>query len=127
MLTLMAAVIILIELTDIIFAVDSVPAVLAVSPDRFIAYASNVFALLGLRALFFVYQSVATKFWALTWALAGILAWIGFKMVVTPLGLHVPVWISLVVLALFLFGSILISIKFPKKTPEHPIHIDDSI
>jgi tellurite resistance protein TerC len=127
MLTLMAAVIILIELTDIIFAVDSVPAVLAVSPDRFIAYASNVFALLGLRALFFVYQSVATKFWALTWALAGILAWIGFKMVVTPLGLHVPVWISLVVLALFLFGSILISIMFPKKTPEHPIHIDDSI
>jgi tellurite resistance protein TerC len=127
MLTLMAAVIILIELTDIIFAVDSVPAVLAVSPDRFIAYASNVFALLGLRALFFVYQSVATKFWALTWALAGILAWIGFKMVVTPLGLHVPVWISLVVLALFLFGSILISIMYPKKTHEHPIHIDDSI
>ena len=90
MLTLMAGIIILIELTDIIFAVDSVPAVLAVSPDRFIAYSSNVFALLGLRALFFVYQSVAEKFWALSWALSSILAWISFKMIVTPLGFHIP-------------------------------------
>ncbi len=125
MLTMMAAVIILIELTDIIFAVDSVPAVLAVSPDRFIAYSSNVFALLGLRALFFVYQSVESKFWALSWALAGILGWIGFKMVVAPLGLHVPVAISLLVLAVFLGGSIAISLIWPRKLSEHPIHIDD--
>ena len=125
MLTMMAAVIILIELTDIIFAVDSVPAVLAVSPDRFIAYASNVFALLGLRALFFVYQAVANKFWALTWALSGILAWISFKMIVTPLGLHVPVAISLAVLTLFLGGSIVVSLVWKRKTPEHIIHIED--
>lgn len=124
MLTMMAAVIILIELTDIIFAVDSVPAVLAVSPDRFIAYASNVFALLGLRALFFVYQAVADKFWALTWALAGILAWISFKMIMTPLGLHVPIAISLAVLASFLGGSILVSIIWKRKAPEHSVHID---
>lgn len=123
MLTLMAAVIILIELTDVIFAVDSVPAVLAVSPDRFIAYSSNVFALLGLRALFFVYQSVASKFWALTWALAGILAWISFKMIAAPLGLHVPVAISLAVLAILLFGSIFISIQLPHRAPKHKIHI----
>jgi tellurite resistance protein TerC len=123
MLTLMAAVIILIELTDVIFAVDSVPAVLAVSPDRFIAYSSNVFALLGLRALFFVYQSVASKFWALAWALAGILAWISFKMIAAPLGFHVPVAISLAVLATLLFGSIIISIKFPHRAPKHKIHI----
>lgn len=125
MLTLMAAVIILIELTDIIFAVDSVPAVLAVSPDRFIAYSSNVFALLGLRALFFVYQSVASKFWALSWALSGILAWIGFKMVAAPLGLHVPIAISLTVLAVLLGGSIIVSLKWPRKVTEHPIHIKD--
>lgn len=125
MLTMMAAVIILIELTDIIFAVDSVPAVLAVSPDRFIAYSSNVFALLGLRALFFVYQSVADKFWALTWALAGILAWIGFKMIATPLGLHVPIAISLAVLAGFLGGSIAVSLIWKRKTPTHTIHIED--
>ena len=123
MLTMMAAVIILIELTDIIFAVDSVPAVLAVSPDRFIAYSSNIFALLGLRALFFVYQSVATKFWALSWALAGILAWISFKMIAAPLGLHVPVAISLTVLATLLFGSIIVSVKLPHRAPKHKIHI----
>jgi tellurite resistance protein TerC len=57
MLTLMAGIILLIELTDIIFAIDSVPAVLAVSPDRYIAYASNIFAILGLRSLFFVYDT----------------------------------------------------------------------
>lgn len=123
MLTLMAAVIILIELTDIIFAVDSVPAVLAVSPDRFIAYSSNVFALLGLRALFFVYQSVASKFWALTWALAGILAWISFKMIAAPLGLHIPIVISLSVLGILLFGSIFVSIKWKHRAPKHNIHI----
>lgn len=125
MLTLMAAVIILIELTDVIFAVDSVPAVLAVSPDRFIAYSSNVFALLGLRALFFVYQSVASQFWALSWALSGILAWISFKMIAAPLGLHVSISISLSVLAILLFGSIIISLIWPRETPEHQIHIQE--
>lgn len=125
MLTMMAAVIILIELTDIIFAVDSVPAVLAVSPDRYIAYSSNVFALLGLRALFFVYQAVASKFWALSWALSGILAWISFKMIVAPLGFHVPVVISLLVLATLLFGSIIVSLKLPHRAPKHKIHIED--
>jgi len=124
MLTLMGGVIILIELTDLIFAVDSIPAVLAVSPDRFIAYSSNVFALLGLRALFFVYQSVAEKFWALSWALAGILAWISFKMIAAPLGLHVPVAISLVVLGLFFVGSIAVSIIWPRKVRIENIEID---
>jgi len=125
MLTLMAAVIILIELTDIIFAVDSVPAVLAVSPHQFIAYSSNVFALLGLRALFFVYQSVATKFWALSWALSGILAWISFKMIAAPFGVHVHIAISLAVLATLLFGSIIVSLVWPRSLKEHPIHIED--
>lgn len=125
MLTLMAAVIILIELTDVIFAVDSVPAVLAVSPDRFIAYASNVFALLGLRALFFVYQAVASKFWALSWALSGILAWISFKMIAAPLGLHVPVVISLIVLATLLGGSIFVSLRWPHRIRRQKVHIDE--
>jgi tellurite resistance protein TerC len=126
MLTLMGAIIVLIELTDVIFAVDSVPAVLAVSPDRFIAYSSNVFALLGLRALFFVYQAVASKFWALSWGLAGILAWISFKMIAAPLGLHVPVVISLLVLAVFLGGSILASLKWPHLARRKKIHIEQT-
>ena len=84
-----------------------------------------MFALLGLRALFFVYQAVADKFWALAWALSGILAWISFKMIAAPLGLHVPITISLGVLATLLFGSIFVSLKWPRKLPEHPIHIKD--
>jgi len=118
MLTLMAAVIILIELTDIVFAVDSVPAVLAISPDPFIAYSSNVFAILGLRSLFFVYDAVAVKFWALNWALAGILVWIGFKMVVTPLGLHVPIALNLVILGLLLLAGVAVSLLWKKKQPD---------
>ena len=125
MLTLMAAVIILIELTDVIFAVDSVPAVLAVSPDRFIAYSSNVFALLGLRALFFVYQSVASRFWALPWALAGILAWIGFKLIAAPLGFHVPIAVSLGVLGVLLGGSIVVSLVWKRRFRRHGVHIAD--
>lgn len=124
-LTMMAAVIILIEFTDIIFAVDSVPAVLAVSPDKFIAYSSNVFAILGLRALFFVYQAVADRFWALTWALAGILAWISFKLIIAPFGYHIPVAISLSVLFAFLFGSILVSVIWKRKSTKHTVHIED--
>lgn len=125
MLTLMAGIIILIELTDVVFAIDSVPAVLAVSPDRFVAYSSNVFALLGLRALFFVYQAVASRFWALSWALAGILAWISFKMIAAPLGFHIPVYISLLVLGLLLGGSIVVSILFPRKVKISSIHIEE--
>lgn len=125
MLTLMAAVIILIELTDIIFAVDSVPAVLAVSPDKFIAYSSNVFALLGLRALFFVYQSVADKFWALAWGLSAILLWIAIKLILAPLGFHVPVAISLGVLALLLGGSIAVSLIWKKQAKPATVHIKD--
>lgn len=125
MLTMMAAIIILIELTDLIFAVDSVPAVLAVSPDRFIAYSSNVFALLGLRALYFVYEAVADRFWALSWALAGILAWISFKMIANPLGFHVPIGVSLAVLAALLFGGIAVSLIWKRRVHEETIHIAD--
>jgi tellurite resistance protein TerC len=125
LLTLMAAIILLIEFTDIIFAVDSVPAVLAVSPDRFVAYASNVFALLGLRALYFVYASVADRFWALSWALSGILAWISFKMIAAPFGFHVSVGISLAVLIILLVGAVFASLHWPKEVKEQPIHIED--
>lgn len=120
MLTMMAGVIILIELTDIVFAVDSVPAVLAVSPDPYIAYASNIFAILGLRSLFFVYDSVAGKFWALNWSLAAILLWIGVKMILAPLGFHPPIVVSLGVLFTLLGGGIAASLLFPNYRHQHP-------
>lgn len=120
MLTLMAGVIIMIELTDIVFAVDSVPAVLAVSPDRYIAYASNIFAILGLRSLFFVYDSVSSKFWAIDWSLAIILLWIGFKMIITPLGVHPPISLSLGILFSVLTAGILISLYVKKPGSQTP-------
>lgn len=119
MLTLMAGVIIMIELTDIVFAIDSVPAVLAVSPDRYIAYASNVFAILGLRSLFFVYDAVASKLWAIDWSLAIILLWIGFKMIATPLGFHPPIAVSLLILFVVLGGGVLASIYLKNPNAKH--------
>jgi len=94
-LTMLAAVIIMIELTDILFAVDSVPAVLAISTNRFIAYSSNIFALLGLRALYFVYAEVADRFWALKWGISIILGWISIKLILTPFGVHISHWFNL--------------------------------
>jgi tellurite resistance protein TerC len=119
MLTLMAGIIILIELTDVVFAIDSVPAVLAVSPDRYIAYASNVFAILGLRSLFFVYDAVADRFWALNWALAAILLWIGIKMMIVPFGVHPPIALSLGILFVLLSGGIGVSLALPRHTSNH--------
>lgn len=93
--TLLLAVILMIELTDILFAVDSVPAVLAISNNRFIAYSSNIFALLGLRALYFVYAEVADRFWALKWAISIILGWVSLKMILAPFHIHVSHWLNL--------------------------------
>lgn len=118
MLTMMAAVIIMIELTDILFAVDSVPAVLAVTGDTYIAYASNIFAILGLRSLYFVYEAVADKFWAINWSLAFILTWISIKMILTPLGFHPPIAVSLGVLFVLLGGGLVGSLWF--KNPAKP-------
>jgi len=112
MFTLMFGVIVMIELTDIVFALDSVPAVLAVSPDSYIAYASNVLAILGLRSLFFVYDAVSTKFWAIDWSLVLILVWIGFKMIATPLGFHPPIAVSLGILFTLLTAAFIVSLKF---------------
>lgn len=123
-LTLMAGVIIMIELTDIVFALDSVPAVLAVSPDRYIAYASNIFAILGLRSLYFVYDSISEKFWALQWSLALILIWIGSKMIATPLGFHPPIAVSLGVLFIMLTSAFIISTIYKNPYPQKPSDID---
>lgn len=118
MLTMLAAVIIVIELTDILFAVDSIPAVLAITNNRFIAYSSNIFALLGLRALYFVYAEIADRFWALKWAITVILVWISVKLILTPFGIHVPQLLNLGILVGTLVLAVLLSIAI--KTPPKP-------
>jgi len=95
------AVLILIETTDVVFAVDSIPAILAVSREPFIVFASNAFAILGLRALYFCLAGLADRFRYLNQGLAVILGFVGVKMLLTEV-VHLPTWVSLAVIAVAL-------------------------
>ncbi len=109
-------VLVAIEATDIVFAVDSIPAVFAVTRDPFIVYTSNIFAILGLRALYFVLAGVMGKFHYLKVGLALVLVFVGVKMTITDI-YKVPIAISLGVIALLLAGSVGLSLLRPP-TPE---------
>ncbi len=114
--TMLMAVIIMVELTDILFAVDSVPAVLGISTNTFIAYSSNIFALLGLRALYFVYAEVASRFWALKWGISVILGWISVKLILAPFGIHISHLLNLgVILGVIGLSVLLSNIYSPSK------------
>ncbi len=104
------AVLVLIEGTDVIFAVDSVPAVLAVSHEQYLVFASNAFAILGLRALYFLLADMHSRFSYLQQGLAIILAFVGVKMIIAE-WYHIPTWLSLMVIAIVLTASIGFSLK----------------
>lgn len=103
-----------IEATDIMFAVDSIPAVLAISSDPFVVYTSNIFAILGLRALYFVLLGALEKLRFLRPALALILVLVGIKMMLRDF-YHLPTWASLVVVGVLLGGATILSLTFPGK------------
>ena len=111
------AVLMLIEATDVIFAVDSVPAVLAVSNEQFIVFASNAFAILGLRALYFLLADMHNRFAFLQQGLAIILAFVGVKMIVAE-WYHIPTWLSLTVIIIVLTASVGFSLKVTRMTEE---------
>jgi tellurite resistance protein TerC len=113
-LTPMAVVLILIEATDVVFAVDSIPAVLAITTDPFIVYSSNVFAILGLRALYFALSGVMTMFHHLHYGLAVILSYVGVKMIVSH-WYKIPTGVSLLVILGVLVISIITSLMWPEK------------
>ena len=104
------AVLLLIEMTDVLFAVDSVPAVLAVSHEQFIVFASNAFAILGLRALYFLLADMHARFSYLQEGLAIILAFVGIKMIIHD-WYPIPTWLSLLVIALVLAASVGFSLR----------------
>jgi tellurite resistance protein TerC len=108
-------VLILIETTDLIFAVDSIPAILAITQDQFIVYTSNVFAILGLRSLYFALAHVVDRFVYLSYGLAIILVFVGLKMVMVDI-YKIPTFISLLVIALILTASIVLSFIKTEKT-----------
>ncbi|MEO9323066.1 TerC family protein [Nocardioides sp. C4-1] len=120
--TPMLAVVVAIEAADLLFAVDSVPAVLAVSDDLFIVYTSNAFAILGLRALYFLLAGMLDKFHYLGMGLAIILAFIGVKLifqasheVIDESIPHIPTQLSLAVIVVVLAGSVILSLMRPQK------------
>ena len=125
--TPMFLVLLVIESTDVVFAIDSVPAIIAITPDRFIAFTSNVFAILGLRALYFLLAGMVDMFRYLHYGLAAILGFVGLKMIAEyePIALRiarwanieyeagdhlVPIWVSLLVIAGLLGISIVASV-----------------
>jgi tellurite resistance protein TerC len=106
-------VICLIALTDVIFAVDSIPAIFAITNDPFIVLTSNVFAILGLRAMYFLLASVASKFHLLNYGLAVILIFIGTKMCLIDI-YKIPVHFSLGVVVAILAITMLLSVRTAK-------------
>ena len=113
--TLLLLVLVIVEVTDLVFAVDSIPAIFAVTTDRFILYTSNVFAILGLRSLFFLLAGVVEKFHYLKIGLSIVLTFIGVKMLVGAVGLHISIGISLGVVAVVLVGAVAASLIWPQK------------
>ena len=106
-------VLILIETSDLIFAVDSIPAILAITQDQFIVYTSNVFAILGLRSLYFALAGIVRNFWLLSCGLAVVLIFVGIKMLVVYL-YKIPIEWSLLFIASIISASIILSLRIKK-------------
>ena len=107
-------VLMVIEATDLIFAFDSIPAVIAITQDTFIVYTSNIFAILGLRSLYFALAKITDWFHYIKYALCVILVFVGTKMLIAGY-YKIPVLVSLAVIAVVLLISVLASLYWPKK------------
>jgi tellurite resistance protein TerC len=112
MATPLLAVLILIETTDLIFALDSIPAILGITIEPFIVYTSNIFAILGLRSLFFALEGIMKAFYLLHYALAFILIFIGIKMMGAHF-FHIPTWMTLLILIFSIAVAIMASLLYP--------------
>jgi len=108
-------VLVFVEMTDVMFAVDSVPAVFAVTTDTFIVYTSNVFAILGLRALFFVLAGSLSRFTLLHYGLAAVLGFVGIKMLVSPHWIKISIGLSLGVISGLIALSIVASLWLTRR------------
>jgi len=108
-------VLILIETTDLIFAVDSIPAILAITQDQFIVYTSNVFAILGLRSLYFALAGIIHRFWLLSYGLAIVLVFVGIKMILIDF-YKIPIEWSLLFIATTIATSVFLSLRIKQKS-----------
>jgi tellurite resistance protein TerC len=115
--TKLSMVVVMLGLIDIVFALDSIPAVFSIIPDpnkKLLIYSSNIFAVLGLRSLFFLLRGAASKFDFLQQGIAVVLVFIGVKMLIAK-WVHIPVWVSLLVIVFCISGSIVYSIYHKRK------------
>jgi TerC family integral membrane protein len=112
MVTPMLVVLVLIETTDVVFAVDSIPAILAVTRSQFLVFSSNAFAILGLRSLYFVLAGSADRLVYLNKGLGIILAFVGVKMLISE-WYHIPTFLSLLVIAVVLTITVVLSLRQP--------------
>jgi len=112
-------VLLVVETTDILFATDSIPAILSITNDSFIVYTSNVFAILGLRSMYFALSGLMKLLHHLNYGLALVLMFIGAKMLLSA-KYQIPTWIALAVIAGLLAMSVLASVLFPKKNSPPP-------
>lgn len=119
--TPLLVVLVMVESTDVIFALDSIPAIFAVTKEPFIVYTSNIFAILGLRALYFLLANVIDKFHLLKYGLSIVLTYIGVKMIVTAFDIHIDTMISLGVVAIVLTASVVLSLMFPRSDQEESL------
>jgi tellurite resistance protein TerC len=113
----------IVETTDVIFAVDSIPAILAITTDPFVVYTSNVFAILGLRSLYFALAGLMQMFHYLHYGLSSILIFVGTKMILTDI-YKIPIVVSLAIIACFLFISVIASVLRPQQI-EQTKHIKE--
>jgi tellurite resistance protein TerC len=112
--TKLMLVVVLLAFTDIIFAVDSIPAVLAISQEKLIVFSSNIFAILGLRTLFFILRKAADQFDYLSQGIALALVFIGVKLLLTYWHIELPEWVTLCVILLCIGGAMVVSVLFDK-------------
>ncbi|HEV7763504.1 MAG TPA: TerC family protein [Thermoanaerobaculia bacterium] len=119
-------VLIAIEATDVVFAVDSIPAIFAITTDPFIVYTSNIFAILGLRAMYFLLAGVIDKFHFLKYGLATVLLFVGTKMVIVD-WYKVSIGASLAIIALTLFLSVIASVIWPKAPEIEPADVEGEL
>ncbi|MEP6614964.1 MAG: TerC/Alx family metal homeostasis membrane protein [Ginsengibacter sp.] len=112
--TMLFVVVVLLATTDIVFALDSIPAVFAISTNKMVIYTSNIFAVLGLRSLFFLLRGAVSKFDYLQQGIAIVLVFIGVKMLIEYFNIHLPIYISLAVILVCLVGSIIFSLYHKK-------------
>ncbi|HSJ50338.1 MAG TPA: TerC family protein [Actinomycetota bacterium] len=120
--TPLMAVLVIVETTDIIFAVDSIPAIFAVTREPFLVFTSNAFAILGLRALYFMLAGMIRRFVYLKLGLSVVLVYVGVKMAVSEF-VHPPIWLSLTIIAVVIGTSILVSLL---RTSDEPGAVEES-